>query len=534
MGAGASTLALGGVSRAAGGALLGPAPVVDPSRLPGARTLARQVSDMVALGPRFTATPAHNQFIDWIETGFQSAGLSVSRDTFNFTQWLAQDYSLELLEGPGAGPVPLASYWTFSGPTGSGGVTGQLAYVGAIPSPSVSGGLVAPISDADAIQRTAGEAAADLTAAIAAVPGGVKGRIALIDAPIAPLQMGDLDGLLTYRQQDVRHRLLDSEDYKRAWTTILTMLEALAPFEQAGAAGVVVALDASAANAAGQFTPFINSPTSLPAVIVDRDTGRRLRAVAAGTPQARLTLQAQVTPNTPSDSLVAILPGSGASDELMIVNTHTDGMNAYEENAGIALVALAKYFAGLPASRRLSRTLVFSAVTGHFGPGLPQTQGFIDRHPDLVKRAAASLTVEHFGSSEWIDDLAHGYHPSGRVEPGAIFHSQTPIAATGIESLQALNLYRTEMLRPAGDTFFGVGASLHSAGIPSIAYIAGPNYLLSFADGGHLDKLDGRRFHREVLWSADLLTRLDQVPANVLNAGDTVLLGLQSGRTTLP
>jgi hypothetical protein len=415
LGAGASTLAVSGVSRAAAGALLAPAPVVDPRRLPSARTLAHQVKEMVALGPRFTATPAHNQFIDWIEAGFGQAGLSVSRDTFHFTQWLAEDFSLELLEGPGAGPVPLATYFTFSGPTGAAGVTGQLAYVGAVPFPSVSGNPLKLISSADAIQRTAGEAAADLSAAIAAVPGGVKGRIALIDAPIAPLQMGDLDGLLTYRQQDLRHRLPDSEDYKRAWTTILTMLEALAPFEQQGAAGVVIALDASMANAAGQFTPFINSPTNLPAVIVDRDTGQRLRALAASTPKARLTLTARVTPNTPSDSLVAILPGAGSSNELMIVNTHTDGMNAYEENAGIALVALAKYFAGLPASRRLNRTLVFSAVTGHFGPGLPQTQGFIDKHPDLVKRAAASLTVEHFGCSEWIDDLAHGYHASGKV-----------------------------------------------------------------------------------------------------------------------
>jgi len=528
LGAGASTLAFGGLPRAGAASLLGPTLQVDLDRLPTSRQLARQVRDMVALGPRYTATPAHVQFIDWIETGFQNAGLSVSRDMFKFTQWLAQSYSLEILDGPGAGPVPVASYWTFSGPTGPSGVTGELAYAGAVPFPSVSGDPLDLISDEQAIQRSASEAADDLRAAIAGVPGGLKGRIALIDAPIAPLMVGDLDPYLTYRQGPP---LTDTDDYKRAWTTILTMLEALVPVQQAGAAGAVVALDASAANAAGQFTPFINALTSFPALIVDRDTGARLRQLAAGTPKTRLVLQASIAPNTATDSLVGILDGDGSTDEVLIVNTHTDGMNAFEENAGIGLVALARYFAGLPRSSRLNRTLVFSAVTGHFGPGLPQTQGFINDHPDLIKRAAASLTLEHFGSTEWIDDLARGYHPSGQVEFGAIFHSQTPIAAVGIESLQAANLVRSELLRPIGDTFFGVGAALHAAGVPSLAFIAGPNYLLSFADDGHLDKHDAKRMRREIAWSADLLTRLDQVPASVLNAGDTAVLGLQSGRS---
>jgi hypothetical protein len=522
LGLGAS-LTLGDVSRAAARALTSPLPQVDPRLLPSSRRLADQVLEMVALGPRFTATRAHRQFIDSLQDGFERAGLAVSRDTFTFTQWLAESWSLELLDGSAAGPVPVSSYFTFSGPTSPAGVEGELVYVGAIPSPSVSGNPLDVISAKDALARVAAEAAADISAAIAAIPGGVKGRIALVDAPIAPLQVGALDPELTYRHQDARNQVHDYDDYKRAWTTLLSMLELLAPFQQAGAAGVVVALDASAANAAGQFTPFINSPTPLPALIVDRDTGTKLRQRAAAHPRARLTLRAQVNPGTASDSLVAILPGDGSSDELIVVNTHTDGMNAFEENAGIALVALAEYFASQPAAAR-KRTLVFSAVTGHFGPGLPQTQGFIDRHPDLVKRAAASLTIEHFGATEWIDDLARGYHATGQIELGAIFHSQTPIAAVGIESVRAADLVRTELLRPIGDTFFGVGASLDTAGVPSIAFIAGPNCLLSFADGGHLDKFDGRRMHRELAWSADLVARLDKVPAQVLAAGDSALL----------
>jgi hypothetical protein len=207
----------------------------------------------------------------------------------------------------------------------------------------------------------------------------------------------------------------------------------------------------------------------------------------------------------------------------MVVNTHTDGQNAFEENAGIACVELARHFAARPRSSR-KRTLVFSCVTGHFGPGLPQTEGFIEDHPDLIKRAAAAVTIEHFGSLEWADD-SRGYHPTGQVEVGAIFHSQTPIAVPGIQSLQAVDLRRTELLRPAGVTFFGVGAALHQKGVPSIAYIAGPNQLLAL-DGreGHLDKFSAARMRNEIAWTADLLKRLDGIPAAQLAAGDSAAL----------
>jgi hypothetical protein len=74
-------------------------------------------------------------------------------------------------------------------------------------------------------------------------------------------------------------------------------------------------------------------------------------------------------------------------------------------------------------------------------------------------------------------------------------------------------------------TFFGVGASLHQKGVPSVAFIAGPNYLLAL-DGnrGHIDKLDSARFASEIRWTADLLKRLDRIPAAELAAVDSAAL----------
>jgi hypothetical protein len=230
--------------------------------------------------------------------------------------------------------------------------------------------------------------------------------------------------------------------------------------------------------------------------------------------------------------LVGILPGDGSTDEVTIVNTHTDGQNAFEENGGIALVWLARYFSRLPKRRRLKRSLVFSAVSGHFaGPALPQTRGFIDRHPDLVSRAAATLTLEHLGAGEWVDD-ARGFRPTGRPDMFVIWHSQSGIAAPVVDSMIATDLRHSRALRPAGDYMIAVGTAFNESGVPTVSSIVAPNYMVSWADNGHLDKFMPERAAREVRWAADLLTRLDAIPAAQLAAGDST--ALRTGVACLP
>jgi hypothetical protein len=292
----------------------------------------------------------------------------------------------------------------------------------------------------------------------------------------------------------------------------------LAELRAAGALGAVFVLDASAANARGQYTPFGRPLQGLPALIVDRDTGTRLRAAAAQGRRARLTLEAEVARRVRSDSLVAVLPGRSRRRRPLIVHTHSDGQNAFEENGGIALVALARWFAR--RARRLDRTLVLSCVTGHFGPGLPETEGFIEDRAGLVERAVAAVVLEHLGASEWLDD-ERGYRPTGLPEQAAIFHTPGAVARAGRRSMRAADLRRSLLLKPlGGSTFFGVGRPLHEAGVPTLAYLAGPNYLLAL-DGkrGHLGKFRASRMRRELLWAADALRRLDATPASELRPG---------------
>jgi hypothetical protein len=245
-----------------------------------------------------------------------------------------------------------------------------------------------------------------------------------------------------------------------------------------------------------------------------------------------LTLTASLKP-TATSQLVGILPGDGSTDELMVLNTHTDGMNAFEENGGVGLVWLARYFSQLPKARRLKRSLVFSAVSGHFaGPALPQTRGFIDRHPDLVAKAAASVTIEHLGASEWLDD-GRGYHPTGGPDMFVIWHSQTAgIAGAVVDSMKANDLVHSRALRPAGDYMIAVGTAFNESGVPTVSSIVAPNYMVSWADDGHLAKFMPARAAREVRWAADLVTRLDSIPAAQLAAGDSTVL--RTGVACLP
>jgi hypothetical protein len=523
-GAGASALALTGLpalARASGGLTLESG--ANPALLPTPDQILEQVEAMVSLGPRLTGTPAQSAWIDQLEQDWTAAGVTVTRDHFTFPRWLADSWSLTVLDGSGAGPVPISSYFPYTAPTTAAGVTAPLVYLGPVPLPSISGNPLNLFTDRSALDSWRHGLAADLQAQLAAVPGGVSGKLVLLEAPVPPLAAGDFTPFVTYTSEpnEVKALADASNDYKRIWIVGAFIQYVLEIVEQAGPVGAVFALDASAQNAAGQYTPYAQPQFSIPAVYVDRDTGTRLRALAKETPRVNLVLTADVEPDTPSDSLVGIMPGDGSTDEVTIINTHTDGQNAFEENGGIALTAMARYFQALgPAARQ--RTLVFSAFTGHFGPGLPQAQGFVDNHPDLIKRAAASVTVEHFGATEWLDD-ARGYYPTGQMETGAAWHSQTGIAVPLVESLKANGFYRTSALRPIGDYMVAVGGPFHRAGVPTISYIAGPNYLVDLDPNNHLDKLDTNWFATELRWFADIIQRLDKLPKALLEAGDSAV-----------
>src|SRR3954451_2517603 len=516
-GYGAGSIALAsqlGLVRAAAGAPRRAVPLPTPARV---RT---DVQRMVDFGPRLTGNAAHNRFVAWLERQLEAAGCELLPcDVYDTSRWEVGTFGLDVLEGLGAGPAKVATYFPRSKERPPAGVTGPLVYGGVLPQPSVNG------TDAGALQAGPARFPADLAAWAQAVPGTLagspRGSILLVDLPAPlPATAGALAPLVTYYNgQGETEADLIAADYKRLWLHPGLVMP-LGEFAAMGVAGVFLILDASYEALKGQYLPFEWQNEDIPALYVDRDTGAKLRELAGGRPKTRLTLTA-TRKTVPSPTVTAVLPG--ASKETLIFNTHTDGQGFVEENGPVAFVQLARHFASLPRDKRLKRTLVFANWPGHMSNDLPQAQGWIDAHKGLVDRAAAALTVEHLGCSEWIDSPDKGYHATGRSELFAVWTSQGPMFDTVRDVTVEHDLPRTALLRPPAQ--FGVGGPFQTAGIPQIGAIAGPEYLLRVNDTGDMDKLDAALAARQIAWLADLATRLDPVPAAELRQGDPTLGG---------
>jgi hypothetical protein len=502
------------------GRLLTAASVASAARsgvpLPSPRQVHASFKRMVRFGPRLTASEAHANYINWLEEEFTRAGLqTLPRDNCVTNRWLVGQSKLSILDGSAAGPVKVGTYYPRSQATPAGGVSGPLVYGGAAPAPSLNAGDLGTLDAA--VERYPGEIAS-WASGLSGTLGGARGSILLVDLPQPiPLTAAAFLPIATFLNWP-GHTIADwtTTDYKRLWIEPGLGIP-LSPFQELGAAGVVFILDASYEALAGGYLPFTHGFEPLPALYVDRDTGRELRAQASARPQANLTLTASLAPS-PTQAITAVLPG--ASDEAIIFNTHTDGQGFVEENAGAAFVHLARYFASLPAAKRLRRTLVFAAWPGHMVADLPQTKGWIEAHPDLVARAAAALTVEHLGCTEWID-TASGYQATGEAELFGVWTTQGKMLEVTRECVVDHELPRTALLRPPVQ--FGVGAAFQEAGVPQIGAIAGPEYLLTVARNGDIDKLDANLAARQIAWIADLATRLDKLPAAELREGDPTL-----------
>jgi hypothetical protein len=494
------------------------------SLLPSPQQVRAGVQTMVNFGPRLTGSRAHNRYIAWLETQFSKAGCAVlPPDNHSLSLWQAKRYGLEVLGGAAPQVVPVSSYYPRSGQTPRTGVTGKLVYLGAGPPVSISPGDPGGIPAAVARYESAMQSW--IGVAVAGAGSSLNGSVVLIDLPLPlPLTTAIFAAMADYYYNPEEPTGAAIGDYKRLWIAGGGGLEQL---KSAGAAGVVFGFDASPEAMLGQYVPFSSEGPGLPALNVDRDTANTLRALATNTPTVRLTLQASTEPAT-SPSIVAVLPGDGSTEEVMVLNTHTDGQNFVEENGGVAQVLLARYFNRLPKGKRLKRTLVFSAVTGHMAPNMPQTKGFIEAHPDILAHTVAAITLEHLGVSKWLDTLTGGYHEASPYEPGGAYCSTTEMVVPLIESIPEHQIDNTAVLR--GPVYFGIGGAFFEAGIPAIGYLTGPNYLVQIVANGCMDKLNDALFARQVAWFADLLTRYDKMSAQELRTGEPTVVGAAGGK----
>lgn len=478
---------------------------VNPAQFMGVGQLEDWEQALDDLGLRATDSAAHNRYIQSLAARLEAVGVQqVRTEPVAFTKWAPSNWNLTVVAGPTPGPVPVAAYIPYSGQTMATGVTAPLVL-------AASGGTSDPSAPPPALPRLSSPS--------------LSGQIVLFDVLPHPLKTGVFDALDWGAPGEPHHATgySPATPYDRMWIAQpTTPLDELSAAKAAGAIGI---LDLPAEAAQGMYMPYDAKLRNLPALFVDRDTGARLRQVAQAGGSVRLTLEAQVAPTT-SPNLMGVIPG--VTDELVILECHTDGTNGVEDNGPEAILAMCQYLSRLPAGS-LPRTILVLLATGHFAAGDLGTVDFVFRHQqDLIKQTVAELTIEHLGAREWLPTPDGSYALTGNYEIGGSFVSPFP-AYVGLMrgALQGARVTEDRVMRPwvpfawtdpslgappDGLTYPGDGEAFWSrGGLPAANFITGPNYLLN---GGMrvAGMVDIHALRRQAIQFTQLLLELITAP----------------------
>jgi peptidase M28-like protein len=456
---------------------------VDPQQFLSTDQLRAWQVDLDHRGLRATGTPAHEGYIDALYARLKEAGVNELRyEEVPMTRWSVEQWGLELVGGADAGKLETASYIPYSGSTPAEGVSAPLVYLAPKTAPDAS----------------------------------MAGKIVVFDVPTPAVPMG-LFLAKTLAAYDPGHAESPATPYQRPVFGMGVPATVLDLLGRIGAAGAVGVLDESAATAHGSYFPYDHLLRKVPGVYVDRDTGRRLKAQAAAGAQARLLLPAKVE-QVQTRNIVGIIPG--ASDELTVINSHTDGTNGIEDNGPNAIIAMAQYLARLPRSA-LPRSVMILLTSGHFASGVG-ADGFLEAHrgDGLLQRIASILTVEHMGAEEWLPDADGNLAATGRPEFAGLFEPRiAPLidaSARALKRADAAPAYVIAPLSPKPPVWPGEGQYFWAgASIPTANYITGPYYLLNWGVST-ADKVDYERMRRETVAFTQMLLELSRVPAEDL------------------
>jgi hypothetical protein len=461
------------------------------------------------LGLRATGSPAHEANIDALAARLACAGVQdVHFEEVPLDHYMTVDqWTLSIPSGASAGPVQVAGYIPYTGPTAAQGVTAPLLYLDSSTAP---------------------------TAANAA------GKIVIFDMSTSLLPAGLPTPTLAfsiYAMGLYQFLARGTETYSRPYLGIGAVTTELDQLVAAGAAGAIAIFPGVYSEAHGAYFPYDYVQRSVPALFVDQATGASLKSLAASGTAATLTLTGQVQPVT-TRNIVGTIPG--ASDELTVLNSHTDGTNGLEDNGPNAIVGIAQYLARLPQSA-LPRTVLIMLSAGHFtgGSGIEQ---YLKTHAGdgTLPRIASITTIEHLGAQDWEPDANGDLVYTGRSEVGAMF--LPPIQkladasydwfinadAGGGAVLKPLNAGGSGTADDAvwpgeGQYFWGL------AKIPTANYITGPTYLLNWGVST-ADKIDFDRMRREMIATAQMQLDLSAIPMSDLSTQSQLVVTAGSGK----
>ncbi|MGH3056055.1 MAG: hypothetical protein ACRDL7_13860, partial [Gaiellaceae bacterium] len=305
----------------------------DPGALPDAAALKKLNKFVAGLGVRPTGSQAQVRYIKWIRGQLKKIrGVIVSELDFPIDRWEATKTKLEMISGCHvvqlrvAGPIP------YCAPTDKSGVTAPLVLV---PDDQV-------ISTANA-----------------------SGRIVVRPAPAGslPLSVFQLP-IISWEIYDPNNTIDPLGTFYGDFIAYNNRVADLRDAAAAGAAGILFVKELPRKQLVNHYEPYEGTQWGIPGTFLGADEGKQITdAIAAGAqPSGRIIVRARVK-RIVTPSILATLPGQSA--QRIVIDSHTDGTNAAEDNGPVAMVAMAGYFAALPLACR-PRTIQFAFSTAHF------------------------------------------------------------------------------------------------------------------------------------------------------------------------
>jgi hypothetical protein len=307
------------------------------------------------------------------------------------------------------------------------------------------------------------------------------GKIVVVERK--PLRMREILSLISTRRIG-KSGLCGLGAYRRSISLEL-QVPSLEEARNAGVRGLIVVVDENACIAAHQFVPFTRDWQDIPAVYMDRSHGDKLIEMAKKHMNVTLHQPGTRVPDAESRHVLVTLPATKddkIDDQNIVIDTHTDGPNFFEENGVVALWALLKKLATDGKPRQ--RDLVFVFAAAHFSHEAGSNDEIIRHNPRLFEQTRAALVIEHLGALQWSADLQKPKKP----EPALILTSQHAKDLGELAKCVAKNYGESHTSMPPAFFInpllfkFGEGKFLAERDVPTIGYLTNPAYLLAKGD----------------------------------------------------
>ena len=471
--------------------------VPDPGALPDAAALKEMNAFVAGLGVRPTGSHAHVRYIDWIRRRLkQISGVTLTELDFPIDRWKARRTRVEMISGGQVVRLPVADAIPYCAPTGPQGVTAPLVLV--------------PTGQA-------------ITGA------GAAGRIVVRPAPAGGIPQAAFQlPIISWGIYDPNNTIDPLGIFYGDFIAYNDRVADLRNAAAAGAAGILFVKELPRSQLIDHYEPYEGTQWGVPGAFLGADEGKQITdAIAAGAqPSARIITRARVK-RVVTPSILATIQGQSA--QRIVIDSHTDGTNAVEDNGPVAMLAMARYFAALPLACR-PRTIQFAFSTAHFyqrvadpavrDGGAEQLAQQLDRDYDQGT-VSVVLALEHLGAIDY-EQVARPDGVGLMLEPNGLrciqFIGVTPspalvAAVDGV--VRGYDMQRTILLQgsdvpgntvPAHCSFGGEGTPYERHLLPTIGVIAAPQSLYDPAFG--LEGIDFDVMHDELLGFTELVNRL--------------------------